>query len=462
MIIEDFLTRIAARRPRIGVAGDSMIDAYYNIDVKRISPEFPIPVMSSNSLVPTALLPGGAANVCHQMRHFPVDHELISYFDFCAMKVFIDNQINFKEWSYPCLNEGSFNSLKNRFYADSYPFCRWDVEGKDQLPDMVDHFDKRFATAKPLDAIIISDYDKGFFSLDQSPGVWVTRAPITIIDPKKTPINRWYGCTVFKPNETEAAAMSGHSHWRQQCLFFLDQLDCKHVVITQAGSGVVGISRQCGEFEIKNEHPVHARSVVGAGDCFSAFLAMAMTCDLPIPDCTKIAFEASQCYVSNPQNKPITPRQLMEREDPIRAKFLPPDPKEKREGTLALANGVFDVLHDGHLSTMHFAKSRADKLIVALNSDASVKRLKGDNRPFLPLKTRMKIVANLSCVDHVVSFEEDTPERIIREIRPDIVVKASDWKAEDVVAPGCQVVIAPYVDGISTTQIAQKVRSCER
>ena len=74
----------------------------------------------------------------------------------------------------------------------------------------------------------------------------------------------------------------------------------------------------------------------------------------------------------------------------------------------------------------------------------------------------MKIVANLSCVDHVVSFEEDTPERIIREIRPDIVVKASDWKAEDVVAPGCQVVIAPYVDGISTTQIAQKVRSCER
>ena len=130
--------------------------------------------------------------------------------------------------------------------------------------------------------------------------------------------------------------------------------------------------------------------------------------------------------------------------------------------TLAIANGAFDCIHVGHIRTLQFAKSNADKLLVAINSDASVRRLKGEGRPINSLTDRMELIAALECVDFVVSFDEDTPIKLINMIKPTFIVKGGDYRPEQVAGNEvAQVLIAPYIDGISTTNLVARIFKAE-
>jgi D-beta-D-heptose 7-phosphate kinase/D-beta-D-heptose 1-phosphate adenosyltransferase len=449
--VSEFLKRQFERRARIAVFGDAMIDEYYEVDANRVSPEFPIPVMLSECGKPSEAVPGGAGNVHRQFSHFNFEVDLFAFVDDRFSSCFGDFPVR------SCPNLNLSVPVKTRFYNGSFPLCRLDNEREgyglshSELKDAQKFLINSLVDSEPYEVVVFSDYDKGVFS-----GVepFIHRLPestITIVDPKRSPIERWSGCTIIKPNSSEARAMSGSDDWRVQCEYFMGRTGCQAVVITQAGDGVVG-NVMGSLFEYRPPSSVNPRSVIGAGDAFVAFLAMCMAHSIDIRDAVEIAFRACSSYVGKTRNSPIYPYEIEVE------KFIMPESLLSRDFRLAFSNGCFDILHPGHIEMLKFAKGRADRLAVALNSDSSVLRQNKSHSPVNDLAHRMAMVAALGCVDFVFSFDEDTPYELIKRVRPDVLVKGSDWPnpvGSDVVGEVCSFGL---VGGYSTTGLIEKIR----
>jgi len=447
------------RKLVVSVVGDLLVDEYYYVNANRVSPEFPIPIMQAASDWPELALPGGAGNVCMQFKHFNAEVQLFAFVDQTTQYLLEENGIDTSNCV--LLPSPYRNPVKKRYYQGEFPLCRIDIESPNYGMDvdwlkrcqrrLHNFFEK---DAKKSDVVIFSDYNKGVFSdAGLGPSIWTAYdSAITIVDPKTGPIEKWKGCSIIKPNAKEAREISGKKDWQAQCDFFKDKTDCTAVVITQGGDGVVGKVLD-GYFEYIPERKVSADSVIGAGDCFVAFMGMALARNIDIMDAVELAFEAGALYVQQKHNKPVSPLALC-------GKFASPEWLVERDYKLVFTNGCFDVLHPGHLHTLRYAKSHGDKLVVAINSDASVKKLKGESRPVHSLATRAEMLAALEFVDYVVNFDEETPLKLIQQIKPDKICKGGDYQKEKVV--GAQVVgvdnviIAPYMKGHSTTSIIEK------
>lgn len=460
-ILEKFL-KLEAISPavKVGVIGDSMIDEYFNVRVKKISPEFPIPVMHSDT-DKSEDFPGGAANVVYQFKNFNANVNLISFTDKSA-----DTSLRLKGVNTDmCVNIFTCIPRKRRFYSDDFPTYRWDVEeshyglGSDLDKKCFELYEKAQQTAEYFDVLIFSDYDKGVFS--KYTNLLIPECPITIVDPKSGDLDRWRGCTIFKPNKQEALLLSGRSTVNDAGVYLLNRLNCEAVVITQAGQGVTVFDRD-GIYEIRPTQPLPpAESVIGAGDCFTAFLAMSLGYGMKISEAAEIAWRAGSLYVKNRHNKPLTRTDILHTFDPTASKIID-DSKifQNRKYKLVFTNGCFDILHAGHLELLRYAKSLGDKLVVAVNTDESVARLK-PGRPFISLNDRMALLAGLEFVDFVIPFSENTPLEIIKRINPDVLVKGGEYKKEDIVGYGIvnEVVTVPMVDGLSTTNIFKKIKT---
>lgn len=480
-LITRFIEKSQTKSLRIDVAGDPMLDEYYDVEATRISPEFPIPVMRSKSDAPSSVKPGGAANVVYQMKHWNTQARLYAWMDLDAsivLKKIMPDSIKGSVDIYH--TETPRIPRKRRIYDGKHPAFRWDIEEQYQgaCPEVLGNLQKyilsRFSSQPDRpNALILSDYDKGTFATHSSRGIsarrdWIKAAKCaTIVDPKVGNASSWKGCTIFKPNAKEAKELSGKGDWKSQCEFFLNALSCKHVVITQGGDGVVGLSKMDNEegtiipFEYRPNFHIDPKSVIGAGDCFVAFLAMAYSHEFQIEDAVEIAYKAGACYVKHDRNCPVTPNEFLAFEDPITAKFLPPPDTADREFKLGFSNGCFDLFHIGHLESLRFARSQCDKLMVAVNGDASVKRLKGSHRPHIELHDRMNLLAGLECVDYVVSFDEDTPLETIKKYRPDVLIKGNEYKGKPIVGEDIVplTVLCPMINGTSTSTIEAKIKS---
>lgn len=417
--MNQLLQRMYDFRPRVAVMGDAMIDEYYDVRADKVSPEFPIPILRSFDGLPHCVRPGGAANVCAQMVNFNVDVSLFALTNERLKRSLrgVNADLSIFSKSVP---------VKRRYYSDGFPLCRMDVEGKEyrlepaSINELRHKLLRNLSSSGPYDVVVFSDYDKGIFSDDLNP-LSMAGDAITIVDPKRGSLDRWTGCSIIKPNSAEARELTGLTEWRDQCSYLMDSLRCQAVVITQQGEGVVG-NVQGAWFEYRPESATQASSVIGAGDCFVAFLAMCMCHSIDIRVAVEIAFNACATYVKQRHNSPIWPYNLIE------DKFVDPRILSPRDFCLSFANGCFDILHPGHLELLKFARSKADGLVVALNTDDSVAR-QGKAHPLVnDLAYRKTMVAALECVDFVVEFDEDTPIELIRRIKPDILVKGSDWK----------------------------------
>src|SRR5499427_2064533 len=460
-LISDFLARDDGTTLRVGVFGDCMVDEYYYTEVNRISPEFPIPVMRSSREDMRYALPGGAANVAYQFLHFNVDACLVAMVNGHAKQVYDQAGVN----TSLCHHCDYQVPVKKRFYHGDFPLSRWDIEEPSSF-----HSEPVYKgimnTLLGMDVFVFSDYNKGFFDdvSDYEPAfrplIAQTAIP-TIVDPKAEDIEKWQGCTVFKPNVLEARRLSkGRADWLSQARYFQKKLGCKAVVITMGGEGVnCLIDGEIFKYAPKRR-PSNVNSVIGAGDCFIAFLAMALGRGTSVQEAVEIAYEAGAIYVQNKHNEPVTRHLLLAQEDPIAAKFRSPKDLATRDYKLAFTNGCFDLLHPGHLATLQFAKDKADKLVVAVNGDQSVARLKGPSRPVNGLANRMRLLAALQMVDFVVSFDEDTPARLIDAIRPDVLVKGGDYRPEQIVGyeTVAEVFAAPMVEGMSTSILIERMR----
>lgn len=436
-----------------------MLDQDYEVKMTRISPESPnICVMLADQEHPTKEHPGGAANICYQLSNFNVDVKLFTYVTNYVKTSFINSGLNAS--GFITLQEG-VTPLKKRFYQNGVQVGdRWDIErplyGVGQMMESYKYMlagSYAWHVAEP-DAIIVSDYDKGFFQ-DGIPVKLFPSIPV-IVDPKKLPLERWKGCTIFKPNAAEAVNLSGISGWKEQCAYFKEVLGCQGVVITQEGDGVVGLDGN-DYFEHRPTTKVNAHNVVGAGDCFVGVLGMAIGYKFSIADAAEIAFEAGSAYVQSRCRSPLTPWQLQKK-----SKFITPEELVDRKYKLVFTNGCFDIMHSGHLESLRYAKSKGDRLVVAVNSDASVSRFKGPMRPVIPLAERMEMLAALEVVDYVMSFDEDSPLEIIKNIRPEVLIKGSDWKDKGG-AVGSEyageVHFVPLVEDRSTTNLIEKIKT---
>ncbi len=450
-IINNFLKKNMESKISINVIGDSMLDWYYDVDVNRISPEFPIPVFKSSSEDPEAgSVPGGAANVAMQYNYFNVDVKYVSLITSLARIIYNARGIN---TDYCKVVDNMLLPVKKRIYSDGIPLVRWDIEKENfGLDDIKKHLMDLVIPSSDMN--IFSDYNKGIFNMP-----WFRKYfknADSIVDPKHANIDLWEDCTVFKPNASEAKTLSDKKGWKDQVEFFTNSIRCKSVVITQSGEGVVGKDSDYFEYRPKQKTK-KVSSVIGAGDCFVCFMSMALLRGFTLPQACEIAYKAGTFYVQRNMNQPISPAELLSLSD---SKYVEePEILSQRNFKLVFTNGCFDFgLTAAHVELLKFAKRHGDKLVVALNSDASTARLKGSGRPILPLEERIKIVSSFDCVDYVLSFEEDTPLEIIKKIDPDIIVKGGDYKKHEVVGNQiAEVILFDYMDVTSTTEKINKI-----
>lgn len=470
--LKQFLIDDKLRKIKIAVVGDCLLDEYYYVDANRVSPEFPIPIMKSEDHYPCQVFPGGAANVCFQFSDFNVDLKYYGIINPYAYDVLKNRNIltDYCE-KYDCKVP-----IKRRLYQGQFPLCRWDIEdnhygiNQTELIELRNSLLKRYVDNDPPDVLIISDYNKGLLDGENAQKWVMAHDTIIIVDPKKGPLSKWKGCTVFKPNLNEIQELTGLSDYKSQIDYLLEQLKCDAIVNTRGGDGIWGV--------VNGDHFKYSRKVSngilggysGAGDCFCAFLSMALGRCIDIKKAVELAFEAGAIYVQKKHNMPVTKNEFIKRFDPISSKIktreelaVTCEDLRKECKNIGFTSGAFDIFHAGHADYLQKAKSKCDVLVIGLNSDKSVKEYKGDSRPIISENERLKVVAALECVDYVFLFDERRNKDNIEILKPKYYIKAGDYKESELTSSvylkpwGGETIIIPSVTDLSTTKIIEKI-----
>ena len=383
---------------KISVIGDYIQDQYITGKVERISPESPIPIFKEVAYENRA---GGSGNVAANLKAFGVDvvHHRSSV----------------------------VNSVKKRYVCDNHILFRTDVE--EYVVNDKTEFD-----LSGVEYCIISDYNKGFLHHSQRiVDFCKSRGCKVVVDPKK-PLGNYKGADYIKLNEKEFAKYTGDESWQDLLRIY----GLKGIVVTLGAYGVQVYSHEyVGHIESDARQ---VRDVTGAGDVFIASMTYFLARGLDLETACRKANTLAGLSVTKFGTYVLTADDVSK----CRTVFT---------------NGCFDILHRGHIELLRESKKLGGRLVVGLNSDESVKKLKGDGRPVNKQEDRKALLESLEWVDEVVIFDDDTPRRVIENLRPDIITKGGDYSIETVVGNDlAEVVIIPLVGNLSTTSIIEKLR----
>ena len=468
-------------RTAVLVAGDVMLDRYLFGGTSRISPEAPVPIVHVRK---SDDRPGGAANVAVNLASLGVRTMLLGVVGEDEEGGRLRNTL--ERHGIACRFSRSDNRptiTKTRVQSRGQQLIRLDREespGNSPGPSLVLPLVAALqGMASSILSVILSDYGKGALD-DVAEMIAACRSAEirAFVDPKGTDFGRYRGASVITPNQSEFEAVAGRSQsdgeMVQRARNMLDDLELDALLVTRSEKGMLLLER--------GEEPVflstHAREVydvTGAGDTVIATLAAAHAAGMDFLSAASLANLAAGLVVRKTGAASVTPSELrvaLHRRGQggrgLVGKFeLQSLVGEAKEGgeKIVMTNGVFDVLHAGHVAYLEEAKSLGDRLVVAVNDDDSVRRLKGDSRPVNELADRMAVLAGLAAVDWVVPFSEDTPARLIADVMPDVLVKGGDYRPEDiaggsdVLANGGEVRVLPFREGYSSTRIIDKLRS---
>lgn len=478
--IESLFVRAADVRAL--VIGDLMLDEYLWGRAERISPEAPVQVVD---VVREDLRLGGAGNVVSN---------LIALGCRVAVCSVIGEDDNGSVLGRELMDKGADTTgifrdarrktaKKTRVVASNQQIVRIDREsreevGKSQEEKVVGYLREHGAS---FNVFIVSDYLKGVLTAG------VLRAVIelgkefgipVVIDPKGSDYGKYRGATIITPNRKEAEQAAripivDESSLHDAAARLLDELELSALLITRSEAGM-SLFLQGGE----SVHiPTVAREVydvTGAGDTVLAVLSLGLAAGLTPADASRLANTAAGIVVGKLGTSTVTPLEIMNeagrghRDSDVKIKHLDVlarlvEAERSRGQRVVFTNGCFDLLHVGHVKYLQKARSFGDLLILGLNSDASIRRLKGEKRPLIGEDERAHILAALDCVDYLLIFEEDTPLRVISALRPDVLVKGGDYTLERVVGHelvesyGGRVELVSFVDGKSTTSIIEKI-----
>lgn len=480
----EHLRNSPARPPRLWVVGDVMLDRYLVGSVDRVSPEAPVPVLLHSS---TQDRLGGAANVAINLGALGGVAALGGVLGRdaagdCVLALLAAAQVR----TGGLLRlERAQTTTKQRALCGAQQLLRIDSEQRVQLTgaEIEQMLAGLWAELPEPDVILVSDYAKGVVSRDFMQQL-LQRAGATpvFVDPKGRDYAPYVGATVITPNEREAALAAGieirdEVTLHAAALRLREQLPGTAILITR---GAKGMSLLAADSPALLHSPAQARrvfDVTGAGDTALAALSLMRAFGLSWPDALHIANVAAGIAVSKIGTSPVYRSELLSAlaHEETSVKLIErAGLAELRQTTLQLGqrlvftNGCFDILHVGHLRLLEKARQLGDVLVVAVNSDASVKRLKGDSRPINPQKERAALLAGLECVDFVTIFDEDTPLLAILACQPDVLVKGGDYSeativgAPEVRARGGRVEVVPLVAGRSTTGVLQRAAAGPR
>jgi D-beta-D-heptose 7-phosphate kinase/D-beta-D-heptose 1-phosphate adenosyltransferase len=469
-------------RVSVTVIGDLMLDEYIEGPVERISPEAPVPIVRAQR---SELRLGGAANVARQIRTLGAKVAVVGVVGDDAVGLTLKRMCAESgiETSGILTIEGRPTTRKLRVLGPSQQLLRIDWE--DQRPLSEVHSQALLASLKSLsepDALMLSDYAKGALTdtiLSALAGeTFGARCP-RIVDPKRREFAKYHGARVITPNLRELSEAAGQPLDPLDMIGIIsaarEQIHLGHfdaVLVTLGERGMVVVSADGSETRVPAlRRPVY--DVTGAGDTVAGVVTACLAAGATVIESAYIANHAAGIAVGEIGAVAVPSERI--------AAALSGRPAGKLRNRKELeilvqtwrasgkrvvfTNGCFDLLHPGHLSLLHFAKSLGDVLVLAINSDATVRRLKGPDRPVVSQGDRAALLGALECVDAVTIFDEDTPLESVRSVLPDVLVKGQDYRMHEVIgrdlveAAGGWVVLAPLVPDYSTTSLLQRVRA---
>ncbi len=471
--LQSLLERV--RDLKVACVGDLMLDRYVYGEVSRISPEAPIPVLRARR---TVAMPGGMGNVARNVAALGGQARLGAVAGDDAAGAELADLIAAEDRIEDALirPEGAATIVKTRFVAAGQQLLRLD----DEAATHSGYADK--AVFQGAGAILLSDYAKGVVDDGAvQAALWAGAeygAPV-IVDPKGRDFARYGAVDVIKPNASELAGATGlptetDEQVEAALAALLASTTAKAVIVTRAGKGMT-LARRGGGV---THFPGRAREVFdvsGAGDTCLAALGLALGAGATLEQAVQFAILASGVVVGKSGTAVVTPAELIEAEMSQHAalaqsKATPLDELAdqveawKRQGLkVGFTNGCFDILHRGHVAYLSQARSWCDRLVVALNTDASVRRLKGEGRPVNDLDSRAAVIGGLASVDRVTAFDDPTPIALIERLKPDVLIKGSDYTKDKVVGAaeveswGGEVRLADFADGYSTTKTIEKM-----
>jgi len=464
------------------IIGDVMLDQYFWGDVDRISPEAPVPVVKVNKKTMSL---GGAGNVAMNLKGLYCGHRLI------GLRGFDDNGDHLTGI---LKKEGIEHSLstiqthpttaKTRILGQGQQLIRLDEErnlgiDRQAIDTLLTLLDDHLEDAA---GVIISDYGKGIFNSDTAQRIIRRCRALNIpvfVDPKGHDWERYQGATCITPNTAEFRMVAPFDEYDESALEkqakkIIEQLNLQNILMTRGARGMSLFSADCAAVHISTEAQ-EVFDVSGAGDTVIATLTAAFCSGTGMQQAASLANTAAGVVVGKIGTKPILNSELMQALSQRAIKgaaecvgFDQAADMVKAWGKdgqrVVFTNGCFDILHVGHIELLQAAASQGDRLVVGLNSDQSVKMLKGHSRPVVPEKDRCALLSNIKGVDLVVLFDEETPFELIRRLVPDVLVKGGDYTPETVVGrdvveqAGGKVVIVPLLDGVSTTKVIESIQ----
>jgi D-beta-D-heptose 7-phosphate kinase/D-beta-D-heptose 1-phosphate adenosyltransferase len=472
----------AFARLRILVLGDAILDCYLEGTSDRICPEAPVPVVTVRSRCEA---PGGAANTAANARALGAQVTLLSVIGDDAEGALLRQALQRAGLGQDSvLAHARRRTLaKQRVVASGQILLRVDQGSTEPLDAVAEQaLLGRLRRLFPHhDAVIVSDYAYGVLTPRVIAALQACAPRLLVVDSKNLGAFRALGPTAVKPNYSQAAGLLGLAKTEQpragqiaeHAQRLLDLTGAQIAAVTLDADGVLVLERGRPAYRAYARAVPNAR-VNGAGDTFVAAFTLALAAGAHTPAAAELASAAAGVVVAKEGTAVCSAAELRES---LAAEAKVVADAERLATRLALhraqgrrivfTNGCFDLLHRGHITYLNQAKTLGEVLVVGVNSDASVRRLKGPRRPILPLEDRMQVLSALSCVDYIVPFEEDTPERLIRLLRPDVFVKGGDYRRETlpeaplVEAQGGVVKILPYLLDRSTSGIIERIRQAD-
>ena len=462
---------------RVLVVGDVMLDQYWHGNSQRISPEAPVPVVHIKNNECRA---GGASNVALNVAALGATAQLIGLTgdDDNADKLqslLIKQQVD----CHFLRNKDLETTLKLRVISQHQQMIRLDFEDSFASVDKTP-LESQFAQLlSTTNVVILSDYHKGTLSHVSRLIQMAKQVNIPIIiDPKGTDFVKYQGATLITPNRNEFEAVVGKCDNEPALISkgqaLLKQFDWQALLVTRGEEGMSLFQRDKAPLHL----PTYAREVfdvTGAGDTVIGTLAAALAAKADLASAVRLANLAAGLVVRKLGTATTSMAEIQDAlhshaeiglgvitEDQLKEVIRL---SQQRGEKVIMSNGCFDLMHTGHITYLQQARELGDRLVIAVNSDESVKQLKGESRPINNLQNRMTMLAALECVDWVVPFTEETPERLYCRVLPDVIVKGGDYAPDDVVGGQCviekggEVKILSFVDGQSTSNIIEKIKS---
>nr|MBP9643922.1 bifunctional D-glycero-beta-D-manno-heptose-7-phosphate kinase/D-glycero-beta-D-manno-heptose 1-phosphate adenylyltransferase HldE [Budvicia sp.] len=442
----------------------------------RISPEAPVPVVKVNTVEDR---PGGAANVAMNIASLGGSSRLVGLTGMDEAARVLNTKLAEVNVKCDFVTSATHPTItKLRVLSRNQQLLRLDFEEGFEGVDAQLILDRVQQALPHLGALVLSDYAKGALSSIQQLIQAARRANVPVlIDPKGADFERYRGATLLTPNLSEFEAVVGHCKNDDELVKrgtkLIEEFELSALLITRSENGMTLLQPDKAPFHM----PTQAQEVfdvTGAGDTVIGVLSASLASGLSLEEACFLANAAAGVVVGKIGTSTVSPIEL---ENAIRGRadtgFGVMDEAQLKKAVaharlrgekVVMTNGCFDILHAGHVSYLANARKLGDRLIVAVNSDASTRRLKGETRPVNPLAQRMIVLSALEAVDWVVAFDEDTPQRLIADILPDLLVKGGDYQPKDIAgsqevwAAGGDVQVLNFEDGCSTSNIIKTIK----